>query len=135
MDAEIRAAVVLVILALLGGAGGLVAYLFKEIPTWIHRAMEVQLRKMEQQIEVNTKISTEARDLSNGKLTELQQALADERARRVRLELIIAEANADTHARACLDRAAQALRQREEEDATLRRLLGQTESGGPHGSH
>jgi hypothetical protein len=131
MDAEIRAAVVLVILALLGGAGGLVAYLFKEIPTWIHRAMEVQLRKMEQQLEANTKISTEARDLSNGKLIELQQALADERARRVRLEAIIAEANADTHARACLDRAAQSLRQREEEDATLRRLLGQTESGGP----
>ena len=127
MESELRAASILVLLAILGGFGGLVAYLFKEIPDWIHRAMEVQLKRMEQQLDINTQISTEARDLSNGKLTELQQALADERARRVRLELIIAEANADTHTRDCLDRAAQSLRQREEEEATLRRLLGQSE--------
>jgi uncharacterized membrane protein len=117
MTPEIQGALVALIVTIIGSIGGLVVYLAKEAPNWVHRAMEVQLVRMEAALAENTAITTETRTLSNGRLTSLQDALDalrvaldDEREQRERLERIIAAVNEHPASRACLDEVVQRLR-------------------------
>ena len=79
MMSEVTALLLILLGLVMASMGAIV----KMVPDWVQRSVEIKLISLERKLNENTKITTEARDLSNGRLHEALKR-AEEAERRVR---------------------------------------------------
>jgi UDP-N-acetylglucosamine:LPS N-acetylglucosamine transferase len=90
--------------------GAAIVWLGTQLPGWIKRAVEANLKRLETNLAANTALTVEARDLSNGKLTAAINDAQKYRSAYERYERLVRELNKIEAARPYLDQAAQAMR-------------------------
>lgn len=87
-----------------------IVWLGSQLPGWIKRAVEANLKRLEANLAQNTALTTEARDLSNGKLSATLNEVQKYRSSYERYARLVRELNKIEAARPYLDQAAQAMR-------------------------
>ncbi len=125
---DLETAVVGLQMAAILGAGGMVVWFFKVVPSWIERVIEARLKALEVNLTENTKLTTETYSQTNGRLTQAINEAQKYRSAYERYARLVHELNNIEAARPYLDQAAQAMRavQHDRSFADLqRRLLGE----------
>lgn len=110
MDPQLYAALLVLGLGLLTGFTGLVAWLFKQLPGWISRAVEARLHTIESGLAENTRLTEQARNASNGRLAAAINEAQKYRTIAERYKRLMQELNKIEAARPLMDQAAQAMR-------------------------
>jgi hypothetical protein len=133
MNEQIVAALVILVIAILTGLTGFVTVWFQALT----KKLQVTTETIETKLDANTELTTQSRDLSNGRLTAALNQITKYRLLYERYERIIREMNTDPASRAFVDAAADRIRTVEfdrEWAALQNRLVAPTDqtTGEPH---
>lgn len=110
MDPQIYLAIQGLTLALIASLVAGLAWVGKKLPTWVERIAEAKIQRIEGNLDDNTKLTKEARDLSNGKYERMVNAAQKYRSAFEHYEAIFRELSKNPEAKPLIEAAMEALK-------------------------